>query len=219
MGIYSLSYNVYSIVATVKLAMDYIVGPFYFEKRETSDFYALQKIFNTYSRCLSIISVLIMLCSPEIIRILGGTPYFDARYSAIPLIAVSYFSFLCYMISQEEYFLQKTYIVSIISVTAMVLNIILCSIFVPRLETIGAAFSTLASFVFMFFAHFITIKILLKSQAFCWKSLLVDGAFVTIMSIVVVSITDYFLPRVFLIVVMLLVAIFFMQKNLRLIKR
>ena len=55
------------------------------------------------------ISVLVMLFSPEIVKILGDTAYYDARMSAIPLIAVSYFSFLCYMLSQEEYFVQKTY--------------------------------------------------------------------------------------------------------------
>ena len=212
MGVYSLAYNVYSIVATVKLGMDYIVGPFYFDKRAVEDYSGLRKTFFIYSRSLAMISTLIMLFSPEIIRILGDQPYYDARLSAIPLIAVSYFSFLCYMLSQEEYFMQKTYLVSVISVIAMVFNIVLCTVFVSQFEAMGAAFSTLISFVIMFLMHFIAIKGVLKSQSFYWKGLLVDGVFVTIMSIVAIMIADHLLPRVVLIIAMLAATIIFACK-------
>lgn len=215
MGVYSLAYNVYSIVATIKLGMDYIVGPFYFDKRAVEDYPGLQKNFSLYSRSLAMISVLVMLFSPEIIRILGDKPYYDARLSAILLIAASYFSFLCYMLSQEEYFMQKTYLVSAISVIAMVFNIVLCTVFVPRFEAMGAAFSTLISFVIMFLMHFIAIKGLLKSQSFRWRGLFADGIFVTIMSVIAVMIADRLLPRIGLIIAILTVAIIFAYKNFK----
>lgn len=213
MGVYSLAYNVYSIVATIKLGMDYIVGPFYFDKRAVQDYPSLQKNFSLYSRCLAMISVLIMLFSPEIIRVLGDKSYYDARLSAIPLIAVSYFSFLCYMLSQEEYFMQKTYLVSAISVIAMVFNIVLCTVFVPRFEAMGAAFSTLVSFVLMFLMHLIAVKGLLKSQSFCWRGLFADGIFVTIMSVIAVMVADRLLPRIGLIIAILIVTIILAYKN------
>lgn len=215
MGVYSLAYNVYSIVATVKLGMDYIVGPFYFDKRSAGNFEDLQAVFRIYSRCLAIVSVLIMLFSPEIVRILGDQAYYDARLSAIPLIAVSYFSFLCYMLSQEEYYMQKTYLVSAISVLTMVLNIVLCTIFVPRYEAMGAAFCTLISFAVMFLLHFAAIKGLLKSQSFRWRGLFADGTFVVLMSVVAVLVADRLLPRILLIAAMLAVAALFAYRNFR----
>lgn len=219
MGVYSLAYNVYSIVATVKLGMDYIVGPFYFEKRAAEELTGLRKIFSIYSRSLAMISVLVMLFSPEIVRILGDIAYYDARLSAIPLIAVSYFGFLCYMLSQEEYFMQKTYIVSAVSVIAMLINIALCIALVPRFGAIGAAFCTLASFEAMFLMHFIAIKVLLKSRSFCWKSLFADEIFVVVMSVVAVLIADRLLPRIILIGLMLSAILIFACRNYKQISR
>lgn len=215
MGVYSLAYNVYSIIATVKLGMDYIVGPFYFDKRSSGNFAELRNIFRIYSRSLALISVFVMLFSPEIVKILGDTAYYDARMSAIPLIAVSYFSFLCYMLSQEEYFVQKTYIVSGVSICAMLLNILFCNIFVSKFEAIGVAYCTLASFVVMFLLHFVAIKYFLKSQSFQWSGMFADGIFVTLMSIVAELIVDELMYRIGVIIFLTAVLALFVYKNFR----
>lgn len=215
LGVYSLAYNVYSIIATVKLGMDYIVGPFYFDKRSSENFEELRNIFRIYSRSLALISVFVMFFSPEIVKILGDTSYYDARMSAIPLIAVSYFSFLCYMLSQEEYFVQKTYIVSGVSICAMLLNILLCNILAPKFEAIGVAYCTLASFVVMFLLHFVAIKYFLKSQSFQWSEMFVDGIFVTLMSIVAELIVDELMYRIGIIIFLTAVLATFVYRNFR----
>ena len=215
MGVYSLAYNVYSIIATVKLGMDYIVGPFYFDKRSSGNFVELRNIFKIYSRSLALISVVVMLFTPEIVKILGDTTYYDARMSAIPLIAVSYFSFLCYMLSQEEYFEQKTYIISGISICAMLLNILFCNITVSKFEAIGVAYCTLASFVVMFLLHFVVIKYFLKSQSFQWSGMFADGIFVTLMSIVAELIVDKLMYRIGIITLLMAVLAVFVCRNFR----
>ena len=215
MGVYSLAYNVYSIIATVKLGMDYIVGPFYFDKRSSGNFVELRNIFKIYSRSLALISVVVMLFTPEIVKILGDTTYYDARMSAIPLIAASYFSFLCYMLSQEEYFEQKTYIISGISICAMLLNILFCNITVSKFEAIGVAYCTLASFVVMFLLHFVVIKYFLKSQSFQWSGMFADGIFVTLMSIVAELIVDELMYRIGVIIFLTAVLALFVYKNFR----
>lgn len=215
LGVYSLAYNVYSIIATVKLGIDYVVGPFYFDKRSSGNSGELRNIFRIYSRSLALISVFVMFFTPEIVKILGGTAYYDARMSAIPLIAVSYFSFLCYILSQEEYFVQKTYIVSGVSTCAMLLNILLCNIFASKFEAIGVAYCTLASFVVMFLLHFVAIKYFLKSQSFQWLGMFVDGIFVTLMSIVAELIVDKFVYRIGIITFLTAVLVLFVCRNFR----
>ena len=215
MGVYSLAYNVYSIIATVKLGMDYIVGPFYFDKRSSGNFVELRNIFKIYSRSSAYISVVVMLFTPEIVKILGDTTYYDARMSAIPLIAVSYFSFLCYMLSQEEYFEQKTYIISGISICAMLLNILFCNITASKFEAIGVAYCTLASFVVMFLLHFVVIKYFLKSQSFQWSGMFADGIFVTLMSIVAELIVDKLMYRIGIITLLMAVLAVFVCRNFR----
>ena len=205
----------YSIIATVKLGMDYIVGPFYFDKRSSGNFVELRNIFKIYSRSLALISVVVMLFTPEIVKILGDTTYYDARMSAIPLIAASYFSFLCYMLSQEEYFEQKTYIISGISICAMLLNILFCNITASKFEAIGVAYCTLASFVVMFLLHFVVIKYFLKSQSFQWSGMFADGIFVTLMSIVAELIVDKLMYRIGIITLLMAVLAVFVCRNFR----
>ena len=79
----------------------------------------------------------------------------------------------------------------------------------------GAAFSTLVSFVIMFLMHFIAIKGLLKSQSFCWRGLFADGIFVTIMSVIAVMVADRLLPRIGLIIAILTVTTLFAYKNFK----
>ena len=215
MGIYSLAYNVYSIVATVKLGMDYIVGPFYFEKRHAGKLVELRKIFQIYSRFLALISILIMLFSNEIVWILGDVEYYDARISAIPLIASSFFNFLCYTVSQEEYYSKKTYLISIVSIITMAINIFLCIIVVPHRGALGAAFCTLGSFVFMFFFHYIIIKLVLKSDAFNWRNLFLDSIFVVGMTIASLLVIDNIILRIVMIVLIMCLITIYALKNFR----
>lgn len=207
MGIYSLSYNVYSIIGIIRIAMDYVVGPFYFEKRNSGDNRSLKTILNWYSRTLCIASIGIMILSPEIVRILGAPEYFDARFSAIPLVGASFFVFLVSMLSQEEYYSKKTYLVSISSVGTMIINIVMNILFVPKYGGIGAAFVTMGSYLIIILIHIFLIKYVLHSQVFDWKSIGIDCLLVSVMTFVSLLSVDKLIIRIILILLLAFFAV------------
>lgn len=218
MGVYSLSYNVYSIIGIIRISMDYIVGPFFFDKRKSGEIESLQKIVKVYSRMLAIISILIMLFSSEIVRILGDVDYFEARKSAIPLVAASYFVFLCSTISQEEYYQKKTFLVSVVSVVTMIINIIVCILVVPLYGAVGAAFCTMISYIVMLLLHALIIKFYMKSNTFRWINIIIDCAVVTIMSVVSLLLIDKLLIRILVITAVVIFAVIYGIKTAKTIK-
>ncbi len=195
MGIYSLSYNVYSIIGIIRIAMDYVFGPFFFDKRKTGDITTLRRTISAYSRSLAIVSIGIMLLSSEIVRILGSPEYFDARFTAIPLVCASYFVFIISVISQEEYYSQRTHLVSIASVITMGLNIVLNLALVPMYGSLGAAIATAISYLIMIWIHAYIVIHVLVSKTFDWRSIVLDCAFVLVMAFISFIVVDMVIIR------------------------
>ena len=218
MGIYSLSYNVYSIIGIVRIALDYVVGPFYFEKRSSGETQQLRRIINSYSRTLAIASIALMLFTPEIVSILGTKSYYDARFTAIPLVCASYYVFLSSVLSQEELYTKKTHLVSLASIITMVVNIILNILIVPKVGEMGAAFVTMGSYLFMIFLHVVIITSILKTKIFDWMPLSLDCIITALMSIVSIIIVDKMLIRYLLLafaVIIGLVQLYYLMKYMK----
>lgn len=203
MGIYSLSYNIYSIIGVVSVALDYVVGPFYFEKRKSGDIEGIKSITNVYFKILGIISAFIMLLTPEVTLILGGAKYQTAMYSAIPLVVASYIVFGCYTVNQEVLFQQKTHLITIISLCVMIANIVANSILIQSFGIMGAAYTTLLSYLLQFWLYYIIINKVLKEDVFDWKHLFKYIFMVIVVSFVALSVCEDTVFRLLLIIFVL----------------
>ena len=207
MGIYSLSYNVYSIIGIIRIAMDYLVGPVYFEKRKINDQKGIQVLLQHYSRILGLASMGIMLLAPELIRILGSSEFYEARFSAIPLVAASYYIFLISTVSQEEYYQGKTGVVSIVSVTAMIFNVIANIIVVPQYGVLGASFCTMGTYFIMLISHLLVIRFGLKSDTFNYSVILLHSVGILIFTVFALLIVDVTIVRFFGIFIVVALAV------------
>lgn len=205
MGIYSLSYNVYSIIGIIRIAMDYLVGPLYFEKRKDNNISGIRGLIKHYSRILGLISISLMLFAPEVIKILGAPEYFDARYSAIPLVAASYYIFLISTVTQEEYYQKKTYMISAVSIVAMVANILANILIVPKYGVLGAAFCTMGTYYIMLLLHFVVIRKVLKSNVFDIQKLFLHALIVLAAAIISLIVTDIGILRFSLLIISVVV--------------
>jgi O-antigen/teichoic acid export membrane protein len=96
---------------------------------------------------LGFITLVTALFSKEIIFVLAADSYHKA-YSIIPLIAVGSFFMGIYFLPSKIFFYQKkTYISSLMTVIAAIVNIVMNIILIPRLGIIGAAISTVLSYL------------------------------------------------------------------------
>lgn len=167
-GIYSAGYNLANTAIQFPMAILLLAAyPIIIEsfetrgERETS--LLLNKILSIYFICLTPIIFGIGALGENITGVLLGED-FQKSYIILPWISSGVF---CFGITQYLYkpfeLKKKTKILSLLVICAAILNIILNIFFIPIFGILGAAYSTLISYV-----AYLTIAWLLSSKIFEW---------------------------------------------------
>lgn len=99
-----------------------------------------------------------MLISPEILLIMGGKNYIEAKYVMPPVAFGCICQFLYTMYVNVEQFYRKTIGMAVASIFAALLNYLLNSLFIPTCGYIAAAYTTLFSFLWLLFSHMLLVK-------------------------------------------------------------
>ena len=153
-GIYSFAYTMFSILLITITSIDKIWGPWFFDNLKENNYLKIKKTSTQYGLLMAVISSLLMLIAPEIIKFLGPKEYWNAIYCVIPIVIGGYFSFLYYIPCQVEYYYAKTKYIAFGSILAAIVNIILNSIFIHQYGYIAAAYTTLISYLLYFLFHY-----------------------------------------------------------------
>ena len=154
-GIYSFAYTMFSILLITITSIDKIWGPWFFDNLKENNYLKIKKTSTQYGLLMAVISSLLMLIAPEIIKFLGPKEYWNAIYCVIPIVIGGYFSFLYYIPCQVEYYYAKTKYIAFGSILAAIVNIILNSIFIHQYGYIAAAYTTLISYLLYFLFHYL----------------------------------------------------------------
>ena len=120
--------------------------------------YAVGALFGL---AVSPIIIGVLMLVPEIILILGGKAYIGAVYCLPPLIASCVFQFIYTMYVNIEFYKKKTIGVSIATMIATAINIVLNLIFIPmnpEHSYVIAAYTTLVGYIVLFILHYFIVK-------------------------------------------------------------
>lgn len=153
-GIYSFAYNVFAIVYVTYRSLDPVWGTWFFEKMNEGDYQKIKRFSSLYMIIVLIISLTVILISPELVIILGSTKYSEAIHSVIPIVAGGYFTFLYSVPCQVEYYREKTRHIAGATMCAAIINIILNYIFIRKYGYVAAAYTTLITYILYFLFHF-----------------------------------------------------------------
>lgn len=170
-GIYSFAYTMFSILLITITSIDKVWGPWFFDNLRENNYSKIKKKSTQYGLLMAVISSLLMLIAPEIIKFLGPKEYWDAIYCVIPIVIGGYFSFLYYIPCQVEYYYAKTKYIAVGSVVAAIINVILNFVFIQKYGYIAAAYTTLASYLLYFFFHYLISVHIAKKCLFETKKL------------------------------------------------
>lgn len=211
-GIYSFSYNIYSILAITANSLDKVWHPWFYEKRVKNEFAAIRKVSLLYAAGLSIFVGFVQLISPELVLILGGQKYGDAIYCVIPIVAGGFFAFLYNIPCTVEYYNQKTTYIAFGTVTAAIVNIILNYIFILRYGYVAAAYTTLVTYALYFMFHY-TIAWWLEGRSLFHT----PGIIICAISVVIVSFLSLLLVHLrnlrFVIATLLLLSLLILEER------
>ncbi|MEP1094948.1 MAG: oligosaccharide flippase family protein [Cyclobacteriaceae bacterium] len=161
-GVYSLAYKIAGVALIFTSAFNMAYGPIFYKLANSEDqFLAKQNLFK-YNKFFTVVVILIVftisLFAKEGIELLLDGRYLLA-YKIVPLIAFSYLisqisGLFNLMIYQEK----KVKSLMVVGLAGAGLNVLLNFLVVPAFGSLGAAYSTILSFGFVFLLSFLLAK-------------------------------------------------------------
>lgn len=163
--------GIYSFVATLGLVMTAITeavnnlwNPWMFRKLDDKKDNYVKKMFVPYILIFSAISVLIEGVSPEIIKILGTSDYYEGIDYCVWMTLTAYILFLCNKYVDIQYYEKKTYFVSLGTVFAALVNIVLNMLFLEKVGCKFAVVSTLISYTLLLLLYMFLVNTIIKRK-------------------------------------------------------
>ncbi|MCZ6702621.1 MAG: oligosaccharide flippase family protein [Ignavibacteria bacterium] len=153
-GLYDLGYRfagVLNMFIIMPVSLTLVPYAYKIYKRENDkEFYS--KLLSYLTMILVWIGLGLSLFSEEIIRIFVLNPSFWPAYKLVPIIVLAYVFFGMRIVSSlGMYLTKKTKFVALTTIIAASINIVLNIIFIPIYGITAAAFTTLISFLILYF--------------------------------------------------------------------
>lgn len=152
-GIYSLVYNFSMIATVITTALEGVWVPWFTEKLKNKDRNSINKLSTYYINIMMYAMIAIILVGPEVIRILASKPYWEGIIIIPPVVLANYVIFAYTMYVNVEHFYKKTPYITLNTLVAAIINIVLNYVFIPKYGYVAAAYTTLASYIVSFVLH------------------------------------------------------------------
>lgn len=202
-GIYSLIYNFSMIATVITSSLEGIWVPWFINKLKEGRELDINRIAKYYIEFMMVAMGVLILISPEIIKILSDRKYWIGMSIVPPVILANFFIFAYTLYVNVEHYYKKTLSITLNTIIAAVLNIVTNFIFIPKFGYIAAAYSTL-------FAYFISLLLherfskKLNYKLYPISFFLLPFLKLTILVGLYYSTIDYFLCRILIIAVLLI---------------
>lgn len=168
-ALYSIAYTCGTIVTLLITSMNNAYSPWLADKLAENDLPAIRKASYGYIGAFAYLALGIMLLAPEVLLIVGGRPYMEAKYVMPPVAMGCFCQFLYTTFVNVEQFKKKTVGMAFASASAALLNYVLNAIFIPKYGYIAAAYTTLIGFLWLLLVHMFLIYRLGYSTAYDYR--------------------------------------------------
>ena len=161
---YSVAYSVSQIASILWLSTNNVWSPWAYSKMDEKNYFALKNNSKPYTLFFVFIVFVLMIIAPEILYVMGGKKYIDARY-VIPCVMVGYIiQFVYSFYVNIEFYHKKQTNIAIGTIIAALINIVLNFIFIPKIGYIAAAYTTLIGYMSLLIIHYLFVKKLRRTN-------------------------------------------------------
>lgn len=155
-ALYSLAYTVSSITSVFSVAINQAWVPWMYDRMETRKL-EIRKASKIYTLSFAFLSCVLMAIGPEIVLIFGGKEYYAARYVIAPVIMSLMLQFVYTQYVNIEFYRKKNVWISVATIGATLINIVLNYILLPKFGYLMAAYTTIVGYLFMVVFHYIIV--------------------------------------------------------------
>ncbi len=212
---YSIAYNAAMIMTILINSINSSFNPWIYKKLKDKDYKSIEKYSNYLLLLIGVVSIIPMFFSPEIIKILGDSEYYEASYIMSIISASVFITYLYSLFINVELFYEKSKYVTYGSVMATIINIVLNLIFIDKYGYMAAGYTTLFGYIFLSLFHYYYTKKIMNtnniSKIFNEKLIIVLSIFVIIIGILIQFLYKYVFIRYSL--VLIVIVILLINKN------
>ncbi len=198
-ALYSLAYLCGSVITILVTSLNSAFSPWLGEKLHEGKFDETRSASKYYITLFLALAVGLMLISPEIILVFGGKSYMEAKYVMPPVMSGCVIQFLYTMFVNVEQFKKRTLGMALASASSAGFNLVLNYIFIPKFGYIAAAYTTLASFLWLLIVHMFLVKRIHYNMAYDYKFVSLIVLLVLVLTVVINALYIYTLIRYILI--------------------
>ena len=208
-GIYSFGFSYAILLMLFSNAVLQAFQPWVYLTYKLKKFQSIKKVNNMIAVSMCVLTILIIMFAPEAIKILGAKDFWTAKWVVAPIAIGALFQYVASTYSTVELYYKKTIYIAAGSIVAGIVNFLLNIIFIPIFGYIAAAFTTLVSYLILALVHLYFYKKVSKASVFNDKFIWVITISTAIISLVVMSLYEYFYIRhLFSILIILTVGIY-----------
>ena len=172
-AIYSLAYTCGTMVTMLMTSMNSAYAPWLGEKLNVGSHDEVRRFSKIYILCFAFLAIGIMAIAPEILLILGGQAYSEAKYIITPIAMGCVCQFIYTLFVNVEQFKKKTLGMAFASMTAALINLGLNYVFIPRMGYLAAAYTTLVGYFVLLIIHMFLVYRLRLSDVYDYKMILI----------------------------------------------
>ena len=212
-AVYALVYNVGYILYAVLQATNGVLCAWLYKALDTGETRKLKKVQKWYLVIFLILSFGLFMIAPEIVKILSPKEYWDFSY--IPPFVIS----SCFMMMYSFYttvgmFYKKSTQVSLCVFVAAIMNIVLNYILIPKFGGVAAAYTSLASYLVVFFLTRVVSQ-KLNRDLFSMKCFMMFLGVLIVGAVIFTVVKDTILLRygVFLVLLFILMGYMFVHRK------
>lgn len=214
-AMYSLAYNCGAIVTLLMTSLNSAYAPWLAESLSLKHYNEVNKFSKTYTVSFLFMAIGIMLVAPEVLLILGGEKYIEAKYVMTPVAMGCVCQFLYTLFVNVEQINRKTFGMAIASMIAAVVNLGLNYMFIPQIGYLAAAYTTLVGYVCLLLIHMYLVYRLGFSKLYNYRHILMIVAVGVICMALITVIYSYNPIRYIILAIYMLFFLYVLNKYKR----
>ena len=193
-GIYSVIYNFGMIPQMIATSMNNVWQSLFTEKMQEKEYDFINKKATNFLRLFTLLTIAIMLVSPEVIKFMVSEKYISGIPMLMPIVLSAYVMFIYSFYATNERYYKMTKMMSLCTIVAAGLNIVLNLIFIPIYGSTAAAYTTLIAYIVSAVIHYFASRFLNKS-IFNIKLFMIDILFILLFATISVIFINCWIVR------------------------
>lgn len=164
-AIYSIAHSAAFTMLVVTTSINSVFTPWLYSKLKKKDTSEIRKLTSTMLILVAVVSLMIVIVTPELMMVLGDRGYTEGIWIIPPLIFGVFIMFIYTLFADIELFFKGNRYVTYSAVIGAVINIVLNYIMIPVYGYLVAAYTTVAGYAVMCICHFLFMSLICKRES------------------------------------------------------